>query len=52
MSETALKFGPEWLRALSHGGSVSSPPPSPGLNKFKVSSTIFFSRFYIQEYVF
>lgn len=36
MSETALKFGPEWLRVLSHGGSVNSPPPSPGL-KFKLA---------------
>lgn len=35
MAETALKFGPEWLRVLSDGGSMSSPPPSPGLNKFK-----------------
>lgn len=39
MSETALKFGPEWVRALSHGGSVNSPPPSPGLNKYKVNLT-------------
>lgn len=41
MSETALKFGPEWLRVLSHGGSVSSPPPSPGVNKMKVSGCAF-----------
>ncbi|XP_014662169.1 PREDICTED: PERQ amino acid-rich with GYF domain-containing protein 2-like [Priapulus caudatus] len=36
MSET-LTFGPEWLRALSGGSSVTSPPPSPGLPKFKLA---------------
>ncbi|EDO33168.1 predicted protein [Nematostella vectensis] len=35
MSET-LTFGPEWLRALSSGNSVTSPPPSPG-PKFKLA---------------
>ena len=30
MSET-LNFGPQWLRALSTGTSVTSPPPSPGI---------------------
>lgn len=38
MTETALKFGPEWLRVLSHGNAVaSSPPPSPGLPKYKLA---------------
>ncbi|XP_043926525.1 GRB10-interacting GYF protein 2 isoform X3 [Protopterus annectens] len=31
-----LNFGPEWLRALSSGGSVTSPPPSPALPKYKL----------------
>ncbi|XP_058959916.2 GRB10-interacting GYF protein 2 isoform X2 [Pocillopora verrucosa] len=35
MSET-LTFGPEWLRALSSGNSVTSPPPSPG-PKYKLA---------------
>ncbi|XP_051900412.1 GRB10-interacting GYF protein 2-like isoform X5 [Pristis pectinata] len=32
-----LNFGPEWLRALSSGGSVASPPPSPALPKYKLA---------------
>nr|XP_033815425.1 GRB10-interacting GYF protein 2 isoform X1 [Geotrypetes seraphini]XP_033815426.1 GRB10-interacting GYF protein 2 isoform X1 [Geotrypetes seraphini] len=32
-----LNFGPEWLRALSSGGSVMSPPPSPALPKYKLA---------------
>ncbi|XP_064641991.1 GRB10-interacting GYF protein 1-like [Lineus longissimus] len=36
MAET-LKFGPEWLRALSDGNSVTSPPPSPGFPKYKLA---------------
>ncbi|CAH3157868.1 unnamed protein product [Porites evermanni] len=35
MSET-LTFGPEWLRNLSSGNSVTSPPPSPG-PKYKLA---------------
>ncbi|KAK6175421.1 hypothetical protein SNE40_013888 [Patella caerulea] len=38
MADT-LNFGPEWLRALSDGNSVASPPPTPGLGgKFKLAS--------------
>lgn len=37
MSETALKFGPEWLRNLSHGNSVLSPPSSPASAKYKLA---------------
>ncbi|XP_070560830.1 GRB10-interacting GYF protein 2-like isoform X2 [Ptychodera flava] len=36
MSET-MTFGPEWLRALSSGTSVASPPPSPGLPQYKLA---------------
>ena len=39
MADT-LKFGPEWLRALSDGGNaVTSPPPSPGtgIPKYKLA---------------
>ncbi|KAJ8348811.1 hypothetical protein SKAU_G00274000 [Synaphobranchus kaupii] len=36
MTET-LNFGPEWLRALSSGGSVTSPPPSPAMPKYKLA---------------
>ena len=36
MSET-LNFGPEWLRALSSGTGVTSPPPSPGMAQFKLA---------------
>ncbi|XP_064443331.1 GRB10-interacting GYF protein 2 isoform X5 [Mirounga angustirostris] len=32
-----LNFGPEWLRALSSGGSVTSPPLSPALPKYKLA---------------
>ncbi|XP_044147962.1 GRB10-interacting GYF protein 2 isoform X1 [Bufo gargarizans] len=32
-----LTFGPEWLRALSSGGSVISPPLSPALPKYKLA---------------
>ncbi|KAM4772114.1 GRB10-interacting GYF protein 2 [Rhinophrynus dorsalis] len=32
-----LNFGPEWLRALSSGGSVISPPLSPALPKYKLA---------------
>uniref|UniRef100_A0A4W4DUU6 GYF domain-containing protein n=1 Tax=Electrophorus electricus TaxID=8005 RepID=A0A4W4DUU6_ELEEL len=41
MAETqTLNFGPEWLRALSGGGSsstVASPPLSPALPKYKLA---------------
>ncbi|KAG7470881.1 hypothetical protein MATL_G00118540 [Megalops atlanticus] len=38
MAETqTLNFGPEWLRALSGGGSVTSPPLSPALPKYKLA---------------
>ena len=36
MSE-ALTFGPEWLRALSSGTGVTSPPASPGMAQFKLA---------------
>ena len=46
MTETTLKFGPEWLRALSHSGGgggsggpgLGSPPVSPGalISKYKM----------------
>ena len=37
MADT-LTFGPEWLRALSDGNSVTSPPPSPaGFPKYKLA---------------
>lgn len=37
MADT-LKFGPEWLRQLSSGGSMSSPPPSPSFGgKYKLA---------------
>ncbi|XP_043348724.1 GRB10-interacting GYF protein 2 isoform X2 [Dermochelys coriacea] len=32
-----LNFGPEWLRALSSGGRVTSPPLSPALPKYKLA---------------
>ncbi|XP_073437344.1 GRB10-interacting GYF protein 2 isoform X4 [Dendrobates tinctorius] len=32
-----LNFGPEWLRALSSGGSIISPPLSPALPKYKLA---------------
>ncbi|XP_077171599.1 GRB10-interacting GYF protein 1 isoform X3 [Paroedura picta] len=37
MAAEALNFGPEWLRALSGGGSVTSPPPSPAMPKYKLA---------------
>ncbi|KYO20876.1 PERQ amino acid-rich with GYF domain-containing protein 1 [Alligator mississippiensis] len=37
MAAETLNFGPEWLRALSSGGSVASPPPSPALPKYKLA---------------
>ncbi|XP_053378578.1 LOW QUALITY PROTEIN: GRB10-interacting GYF protein 2-like [Mercenaria mercenaria] len=38
MADT-LKFGPEWLRQLSGGNSVGTPPPSPapGFGKYKLA---------------
>ncbi|XP_060073725.1 GRB10-interacting GYF protein 2-like isoform X2 [Ylistrum balloti] len=36
MADT-LKFGPEWLRALSDGNSLGTPPPSPGFGKYKLA---------------
>ncbi|XP_067257870.1 GRB10-interacting GYF protein 1 isoform X3 [Chanodichthys erythropterus] len=37
MTAETLNFGPEWLRALSSGGSVSSPPASPAMPKYKLA---------------
>ncbi|XP_053574349.1 GRB10-interacting GYF protein 1 [Bombina bombina] len=37
MAAETLNFGPEWLRALSSGGSVVSPPPSPAMPKYKLA---------------
>ncbi|KAM6453210.1 GRB10-interacting GYF protein 1 isoform 2-T2 [Liasis olivaceus] len=37
MAAEMLNFGPEWLRALSSGGSVASPPPSPAMPKYKLA---------------
>lgn len=38
MADTTLRFGPEWLRQLSSGGSMTSPPPSPSFGgKFKLA---------------
>uniref|UniRef100_A0A8C9W8Z9 GRB10 interacting GYF protein 1 n=1 Tax=Scleropages formosus TaxID=113540 RepID=A0A8C9W8Z9_SCLFO len=37
MTAETLNFGPEWLRALSGGGSVTSPPPSPAMPKYKLA---------------
>uniref|UniRef100_A0A8C8ELG2 GYF domain-containing protein n=1 Tax=Oncorhynchus tshawytscha TaxID=74940 RepID=A0A8C8ELG2_ONCTS len=37
MTAETLNFGPEWLRALSRGRSVTSPPPSPALPKSKLA---------------
>ncbi|XP_052820959.1 GRB10-interacting GYF protein 2-like isoform X2 [Mya arenaria] len=38
MADT-LKFGPEWLRQLSGGNNVGTPPPSPapGFGKYKLA---------------
>lgn len=37
MAAETLNFGPEWLRALSGGSSVASPPPSPAMPKYKLA---------------
>ncbi|XP_032111055.1 GRB10-interacting GYF protein 1 isoform X4 [Sapajus apella] len=37
MAAETLNFGPEWLRALSGGGSVASPPSSPAMPKYKLA---------------
>ncbi|XP_060029410.1 GRB10-interacting GYF protein 1 isoform X2 [Erinaceus europaeus] len=37
MAAETLNFGPEWLRALSGGSSVVSPPPSPAMPKYKLA---------------
>uniref|UniRef100_A0A4W5QGQ1 GRB10 interacting GYF protein 1 n=1 Tax=Hucho hucho TaxID=62062 RepID=A0A4W5QGQ1_9TELE len=37
MTAETLNFGPEWLRALSRGRSVTSPPPSPAMPKSKLA---------------
>ncbi|XP_029437472.1 GRB10-interacting GYF protein 1 isoform X2 [Rhinatrema bivittatum] len=37
MAAETLNFGPEWLRALSSGGSITSPPPSPAMPKYKLA---------------
>ncbi|XP_010607882.1 GRB10-interacting GYF protein 1 isoform X7 [Fukomys damarensis] len=37
MAAETLNFGPEWLRALSSGGSVASPPTSPAMPKYKLA---------------
>ncbi|XP_041094356.1 GRB10-interacting GYF protein 1-like [Polyodon spathula] len=37
MAAETLNFGPEWLRALSSGGGVTSPPPSPAMPKYKLA---------------
>ncbi|XP_062869751.1 GRB10-interacting GYF protein 1 isoform X2 [Trichomycterus rosablanca] len=37
MTAETLNFGPEWLRALSRGGSVTTPPPSPAMPKSKLA---------------
>ncbi|XP_068919355.1 GRB10-interacting GYF protein 1 isoform X1 [Petaurus breviceps papuanus] len=37
MAAETLNFGPEWLRALSSGSSVISPPPSPAMPKYKLA---------------
>ncbi|KAG7484086.1 hypothetical protein MATL_G00045850 [Megalops atlanticus] len=37
MTAETLNFGPEWLRALSSGGSVTSRPPSPAMPKYKLA---------------
>ncbi|EEC18978.1 PERQ amino acid-rich with GYF domain-containing protein, putative [Ixodes scapularis] len=38
MGETALKFGPEWLRALTQTNGVTAPAPTAGLTKYKLSN--------------
>ncbi|KAF7700899.1 GRB10-interacting GYF protein 1 isoform X1 [Silurus meridionalis] len=37
MTAETLNFGPEWLRALSRGGSITSPPSSPAMPKSKLA---------------
>lgn len=37
MTAETLNFGPEWLRALSRGGSITSSPPSPAMPKSKLA---------------
>ncbi|XP_015668630.1 GRB10-interacting GYF protein 1 [Protobothrops mucrosquamatus] len=37
MAAEMLTFGPEWLRALSSGGTVASPPSSPAMPKYKLA---------------
>ncbi|KAA0723081.1 GYF protein 1 PERQ amino acid-rich with [Triplophysa tibetana] len=37
MTAETLNFGPEWLRALSSGGTLSSPPASPAMPKYKLA---------------
>uniref|UniRef100_H2Z8R8 Uncharacterized protein n=1 Tax=Ciona savignyi TaxID=51511 RepID=H2Z8R8_CIOSA len=40
MSAETLNFGPQWLRDLSSGSNVTSPPPSPAtqpIMKFKLA---------------
>ncbi|XP_056317201.1 GRB10-interacting GYF protein 1 isoform X3 [Danio aesculapii] len=37
MTAETLNFGPEWLRALSSGSSLSSPPASPAMPKYKLA---------------
>ncbi|XP_013850931.1 GRB10-interacting GYF protein 1 isoform X1 [Sus scrofa] len=37
MAAETLNFGPEWLRALSSGSSMASPPPSPAMPKYKLA---------------
>ncbi|CAN7986300.1 unnamed protein product [Ixodes hexagonus] len=38
MGETALKFGPEWLRALTQTNGVTAPAPTAGLTKYKLAN--------------
>lgn len=35
MAAETLNFGPEWLRALSGGATLPSPPPSPALPRLR-----------------
>lgn len=37
MEETALKFGPEWIRALTQTNGVAAPVPSTGVTKYKLA---------------
>lgn len=38
MEETALKFGPEWIRALTQTNGVAAPAPSTGVTKYKLAN--------------